>query len=262
MDVLGFVDRQKASFKNGTETREFERFYKVAKCEGDALNVRQTLVYNSSWRTRIFTDNIVLAYPLRNDRTESVIGTVARCVSKYQLGMAKEGFFMRGGLAFDSLFIDDYCVYGKALIDAHEIEQSVAIYPRIVASDTARKHIEEHFGYYREPQDSPPNRFFLLDADGQVFLNYLEYCFTPIQSDEKPDLEALQLHRINIERNLIDFSGQSRIWVKYSWLASYHNFMVNQWREKACLDHSYMVTKKLYRGEPARLCPTIIPKRR
>lgn len=104
------------------------------------------------------------------------------------------------GLTFDSLFIDDYCVYGKALIDAHEIEQSVAIFPRIVVSDAVEKLIKEHFGYYMEPQYSPPNRFFLLDADGQVFLNYLEYCFTPIQSDEAPDLEAMQLHRINAEK--------------------------------------------------------------
>lgn len=52
MDVLGFVERQKASFQNGAEAREFEQFYKIARREGDALNTLQKCIYNSSWRAK------------------------------------------------------------------------------------------------------------------------------------------------------------------------------------------------------------------
>jgi hypothetical protein len=74
------------------------------------------------------------------------------------------GFLVRGGATIDMLHHSSGAVFGKALIDAYEIESRVAVYPRVVLSHniTSRKDWIEnqadivrandglyHFDYFR-----------------------------------------------------------------------------------------------------------------
>jgi hypothetical protein len=262
MDVLGFVEAQKRSFREGRGQTDFQRFYSSVKRELQTLNESEYDPSNPSWRLKIFTDNIVLGYPLRNDHHESVIGNVAMDISRYQLGMARDGYFVRGGMALDSLFIDEYLAYGPALLEAYELEHDVARDPRIVVSKTVRKFLEEHFSYYAQPQDAPQNHVFLLDSDGQIFLNYLEPCFEPLREGDAPDTETLLLHKSHIERGLKDFAANPRVWAKYAWLSSYHNSVVSEWNGEAGLGEEFLVDKKLHRTGPVRISPFLIPAKK
>jgi len=261
MDVLGFEAKQLASIKAGSAEAEFQRFYGTVSRELQGLNATADDPANAPWRLKVFTDNIVIGYPLRDNHAESVICEVTQRISQYQLRMARDGYFVRGGLASGTLFMDEYLAYGPALLEAYRLEHEVARDPRIVISKEVRSLVEAHFCYYTLPQNAPQNRAFLLDPDGQLFLNYLYGCFEPLQSGGPADTETLLIHKEHIEKGLMDYSGDSRVWAKYAWLASYHNFIIHENLGSVGLSSQYLVSNTLHRTSPVRIVPFLIPSR-
>ena len=51
------------------------------------------------------------------------------------LGTALEKeLLFRGGVTIGKLYVDERMIWGKALVDAHDLERKVAIFPRVVIS--------------------------------------------------------------------------------------------------------------------------------
>lgn len=75
-----------------------------------------------------FSDNVVVSIPYDADRVLSSLESLA----KIQLGLAMEGFFLRGAVTIGLLFHDDEIVFGPALNRAYQLESKTAIYPRVL----------------------------------------------------------------------------------------------------------------------------------
>lgn len=265
MDVLGFADSQKESFKNEKGQEEFQRFYSVIRRELDSMNEMHTDPDGDrDWELKVFTDNIVLGYPIWEghlDHAEPEIGSAVFDIARYQLGMAREGYFVRGGLSIGALFMDTYLAYGPALLEAYELEHQTARDPRIVISSVARKLLNKHFTFYAHPEQAPQNRMFLLDSDGQIFVHYLAECFEHIDERCVADRESLGIHKQHIEKGLAEFEANPRVWAKYSWLAKYHDYTLREWAEEANLDKDLNIDRKLHRNAPVKLCPFLVPNK-
>jgi hypothetical protein len=178
------------------------------------------------YRIRIFTDNIVIGYPVRDD-AESELGRVFSLLAYFQLEMVMHGFFLRGAIAVGDLFMDDIVVFGKGLIEAYRGERDKARDPRIILTDSATKAVEKHLKYYASPSHSPQARDLYIDADGQYFLNYLDTIL--IAEDEHgPFYEELDKHKRAVETCLDKYRSRPAIWSKYAWAANYHNFFCDQ----------------------------------
>lgn len=260
MDVLGFSDRQKSVANTSGALQEFQAFHAAINRGLSVLNERVDPKQEPDWAIKVFTDNIILGYPLRWDHHESVIATVAQSISGYQLGMAKDGYFIRGGMSFSDLYMDQNLVYGGALLEAYDLEHTIARDPRIVVSQRVKDLILEHFRYYAQPQYAPQNNYFLLDSDGQIFVHYLECCFLDKYGSQINDLDTLGSHKEHIEKGLASYARQPRVLAKYAWLANYHNFTISSWREKAGLSDDHFVCGRLYRPSPVNICPFLIPE--
>lgn len=76
---------------------------------------------------------------------------------------------MCGGIAIGELFIDDTIVWGKGLIKAYEIENSLAVFPRVIISKEVIKK------YDREKKESSLNlnAMIVKDKDGLDYINFL-----------------------------------------------------------------------------------------
>lgn len=192
---------------------------------------------------------------------ESEIGNATDSIAGYQLAMAREGYFVRGGLSVGDLFMDQYLAYGPALLEAYKIESEIARDPRIVVCPKTRRLIERHFTFYHQPQHAPQNTYFLLDSDGQIFVHYLVNCFEPGDEGCVVDEVTLGIHKQHIEKGLVDFAGNPRVWAKYDWLAKYHDYTVNERWRGVEVDQSLRIDHKLHRLAPARLCPFMVPPR-
>jgi len=240
-DIVGFENITLEALKQKKGGDLLARLHKVISNFAD--NYKE-------WDIKFFTDNIVIGQPTRADDTsESDFGFTIIPIIEYQLSMALNGFFLRGGFTIGSLFLDDYIVFGSALLEAHEIEQSLAREPRIVLSEDVLKLLKIHVGYYGKPEISPQFNEILIDSDGNAFINYLTSLI-----DDADDLESLsdawdglEKHKLHIESGLVKYRTKPDIWSKYYWLANYHNYFCEEVRHLKGYNRKFRIYSRLLR---------------
>lgn len=96
---------------------------------------------NVSDGVKMFSDNILI---YSESATEKDVQSVVSSVAHIQWSVMKEfNLFIRGGIVIGRLDKipeegSDYII-GKAIVEAHEMESTEAIYPRVVVSDAVAK---------------------------------------------------------------------------------------------------------------------------
>lgn len=105
---------------------------------------------------KIFSDNILFAIKLKKEDEKTKIEKLINIIANVQNEMLRYGYLTRGSIALGEFFHNDMIIYGKALVDAVEMEEKDAIYPRVIV----QKEIYELLLQY-----------FLKDEDGLFFLN-------------------------------------------------------------------------------------------
>jgi hypothetical protein len=237
LDVLGFTQSMRLAYAGGDAAQlltsfrsalddAYERFQ--GKEWERIIGPEKAATETDAWHVKAFTDNIVIGYPVhpREPDAEAELGSLLLAIRDYQLEMTVRGFFLRGGVSIGELYMDDEIVFGDALIEAYETEQTAARDPRIVVSKSAQAHVRQHFGFYGHPADSPHNEVLLKDVDGQLFVNYLGAAYD--EEPELPDWSKILQHQRAVEASLDKFKENPPIWSKYAWVANYHNFLCQE----------------------------------
>ena len=226
LDVLGFTQAVREAERQGKSAELLEKFSFLVRnwftTLGDVFAIEWEQQRQREYR--VFTDNVIVGGPLSAGSRADLQFTIED-LALLQLGLLAEGFFVRGGMSVGQLWIDDLVVYGGALIDAHEAEQR-ARSPRIVLHENAvsivTHEVRLYFNTYRERRGHRFTDAILVDRDGKWFINYLARLFDRGMFD--PDYAALDLHRSTVEAKLEQYTGDERIYPKYQWCASYHNY--------------------------------------
>lgn len=251
IDVLGFNKKIEDSFKSKNEHDLFLRFHSVAN---PFLKQMNEDLKDSYLCAKVFTDNIVLAYPLISDDGESEFGFTIWTLLEYQLHMALEGFFVRGGLAIGDLFMDDYMVYGTGILNAYGLENKIARDPRIVLSDEVTERLRSHLKFYANPKSSPQNHHVLIDADGKAFLNYLSELIYDDGEEYLVNWDDLAKHKEQIIKAVEENYSNPEIWSKYFWLVNYHNYFCSeQVASYKGYNTSFLIPEKYARRNPENL---------
>lgn len=180
----------------------------------------------SRFAVRAFTDNIVIGRPIFGDG-ESDLGRMITNSGEYQLALAREGFFVRGAITIGPHYMDQYAVFGPALVEAYDIESKRAVYPRIVLSESARVLVKHHVGYYAGGAiNSPHDSEILIDDDGEWFVNYLDAARLDNDPELLPGYERLvRRHRRRLRAKILAHQRDRRVLEKYLWTGRYHNFV-------------------------------------
>lgn len=156
-----------------------------------------------------------------------------------QIECLNRGILIRGGLTIGQVHIGlngEGPVFGPAMVRAYEIEQSEAIYPRIMIDESA---IEEFIndpllwqeGQFDENDLEMAQRYIAVGEDGSYFLDYLSAADAGEFDDgEIGRFSFLVRHRDLIEQQLQ--STQGRVRRKFIWLANYHNHFVARLRTR------------------------------
>lgn len=84
-------------------------------------------------RLTTFSDNVVFSKPF----AESDVSWLLQSLAITQLGLAVQGFWVRGAVTVGALHHDDHIVFGPALNRAHHLESKVACFPRILIDEPA-----------------------------------------------------------------------------------------------------------------------------
>ena len=174
----------------------------------------------SRFKSMIFSDNILFFAPYDSEIDMlNLANNLIYGLSQFLFQYTKSNIFFRGAITAGQLFYDEklHFVFGTGLVRAYELESNIAIYPRIVI-DTCLK-------------PSPILVGWAQDEDGIWYADYLTLGYallcnphngeTPIPHDEF--LSYIVSHKNGICSALEKYKTNDRVYIKYRWLASYHN---------------------------------------
>ncbi|MGD0544808.1 MAG: nitroreductase family protein [Candidatus Acidiferrales bacterium] len=171
-----------------------------------------------------FSDHVVRTVPLDGLGGDEILATVQFELSQIQhvqANLVVNGIFVRGAMTRGSIYINDEIVFGPALVHAYEMEQKVAIYPRIVVDrTTVIAGMQSAVG--KENMTRLCEDYLFYGEDEQWSVNYLQ------AGDELGErLTLLKGHSKVLRRKLSEISD-SAVLAKFRWLADFQNSIVAQ----------------------------------
>ncbi len=191
IDILGTKERLK---KNDTD-EVFKNIYMpffladVIMPKAESFDVKDIKI-------KIFSDNILFAYPIDNSDDKDEVFDVYERLSNFLtffLSMfVSEGILFRGAITLGELYINDLMVWGEGLVTVVELEENVSIYPRIILGEDLLKifdkfslsgfQYEQKFNCMRDSDDCVFFNFFNYE-DPQYMDSYLELAFKHINEE-------------------------------------------------------------------------------
>lgn len=156
-----------------------------------------------------------------------------------QIACIRNGILIRGATTIGQMHLGpnfEGPVFGPALVDAYEMEDSEVVYPRIVVMDDALDIHRETRSLWIEGHDYDDEKKFLdrllkRDGAGPHYIDYLRVSFDEFD-DPLLDWPAfLGKHKDLVQKGLQSVTP-ARVTRKYSWLKEYHNEVIAEVLER------------------------------
>ena len=150
---------------------------------------------------KIFSDNILLAIELKenDEQRENKIAILFNTVANIYNEILRYGYLMRGAIVEGEFFHNDIIVYGKGLVEAVQLEENIAKYPRIIV----KTKVNEANSWY----------YLMKDSDEEVFLNIFRLC-------EGVDGATFKINLLGL---LKKYKNNKKIKEKIMWMINYFN---------------------------------------
>ncbi|MBN1227959.1 MAG: hypothetical protein JXA79_13265 [Deltaproteobacteria bacterium] len=168
-DILGYSHLSNQAIHSGNEVSFLEKLHSALS--NAYKRIREHAggrKGDSFYAVKVFTDNIVIGYPVHRfdfDAGEPEFGDILGIFSEFQVGLAVEGFLLRGGIAFGDHYMDNDIVFGDALLEAVAQDKGGGP-PRISLAPSAIEIVHRQLGFYGDPSWAPQHEDLLKDADG------------------------------------------------------------------------------------------------
>lgn len=159
---------------------------------------------------RTFSDNVMVSV---EDGSDGALRFLCHYASRIQeLILREHGLLLRGAITKGNLYFDNQFVYGTGLVQAVELEENVAVYPRII--------IDRKLG--NEDYILRSRHTIFSDKDGYSYINFLNYYDPHINPNGERDGNWIQLKR-SIERAINEMSSNQDLTPKRLWLSSFYD---------------------------------------
>ncbi len=158
IDLLGFEEYSTRTDDESTGKRKEVLDYLLSLSALRGESDVQSIVHESGKTISIkpaistFSDHIVISYPLGPITAEmelderfnlvAIIGQFSFLLTQMAVSALRIGFLVRGGATIGKLYHAQGVVFGKALVDAYQIESRTSIYPRVVLSHKITSRLE------------------------------------------------------------------------------------------------------------------------
>jgi hypothetical protein len=228
IDILGFKDTVKNTIdeKTGIEIPyNTERINSLLDEEHLCLNVKEYFLGEAKIVGKVisqFSDTIVVSY-----LKESAIHHILLDVYLLCTMALEKGFLFRGAIVCGKVFHTKRKIFGPALIKAYKMENSMAIFPRIVIDEDILDIAKGSYSKYSNPDAEYNNmmKFVFKDFDGIYFINYIDKLYTGVDCGSKGEQEHLRWLCENIKELEIKIDMDYSI--KYLWLKEKYNLALS-----------------------------------
>ena len=247
IDVLGFSDKIKNTMKNDKEDEtKTEKIYNlfrdaqslINKKYPDSVNGESTKVANQ------FSDSILISHSFTEKAGvfHILADVLFLCVAALQ-----KGFLFRGAIVCDKLCHEETIIFGPALVNAVEMEKSLAIYPRIILNkeiiDIAEKYPADWPS--KNEQTKVINKLISKDFDGLYYINYFD-AINYVVGENDGVLEYFNSLRIIIDNLEKDQKDKICLRSKYLWIKEKYNNTLKGLQKNYCNDHVKIDSPDLY----------------
>ena len=213
-DLLGTKDYLK---ENDVDKVFKHIYYQFLFAEKDLPNMKNMGL--EKLKIKIFSDNFLFAYPISNhDDKEEVYEAYDRlgvALKPFLSWFTSQGILFRGAITLDKLSVNEVMVWGKGLIAVVDIEEKIAIYPRVIIA----KDLLRIFDAFNVSEEEYELKFSCIkDTDGFVCYNFLNDVSDEVTKNFIDKAKAQIDQKIKAEE-----SGQARdrILQKYYWFKNY-----------------------------------------
>ena len=169
-----------------------------------------------------FSDSVVVSCPVHKENAAKVL-----CQDVVWLirSLLKRGIIVRGGVAVGRMYHHQNVVLGEAMIEAHRLEQTVAIYPRVVVQDAV--NYAERLWFPSEPPHcftSHARPSIAVDHDGISFLDAfsVEFHMAPFLDSSTDFFSQTRVHLVRLRDEARDARVPGPL-VKVNWLVNQFN---------------------------------------
>ena len=242
LDILGFSNI----------IRDQERSLELFEAVSDAVEKTRAMIKNLtserqtpfSLTFRVFSDNIIVSCgynPGAEDPERCWQNTVAitsvlmvQAVLQTDL-LCNHGILSRGGTVLGDYFRNDDFVFGRALVDAYNLEET-ADTPRMVVDEKVVETYSESATRAQLPiSDAILGHLFMRDSDLETYVHYLNASsiLENILSQGKTPRNGPSLldeHRRGLMKAIADnkksILEDRKLRRKYAWAVRYHNDVV------------------------------------
>ena len=174
----------------------------------------------SRFKSLIFSDNILFFAPYTSETDMlNLSGNLIYGLCEFLFQYPKSELFFRGAITAGPLYYDKklHFVFGSGLIRAHELENNIAKYPRVIIDDCLKP--------------TPISVGWVQDAEEKWYIDYLTLAYVWLCDDRNgvPSMKKekalfhLREHKESIQSALLKYQENEEVYPKYKWLAEYHN---------------------------------------
>lgn len=235
MDFLGFSE-----IVDETDTNTAALLNLVGAM--DRLGEIGDTTFLKSQKVTQFSDSIVASYRITEPSAVfHLLNAIALCV----IDLAYRGYLVRGGVTAGRLFHTTKHIVGPAMIDAYNLESTVAQVPRVVIDDQllniARNYRDEM--HSEDDEADYVSHFMTRDRDNRYFFDYVSHRSVIEITGGEQDLYPEYLHLLGQKINEGLAHPDLRVRAKFPWLQMQYQAAIEQ-VEALALEHPFRI------GEP------------
>ncbi len=234
-DVLGF--KNLVNSRSGSEVIEIlNTFRRLSRGDEEApVHTMSDARLYSQVHTEVVSDAIVRSRTVETQQNSGPLAWELLDLLHIQIECVGRGMLIRGATTIGHMHLGinfDGPVFGPALIEAYETEDSEVVYPRIaIHEDVLEYHKDNPWlwmeGHSYDHEKETLDHILAKDGSGFYFIDYLRASLGEIDGEYSGWIEFLQRHKELIDEGLSAIrSGAIRR--KYSWLKSYHNMVIDE----------------------------------
>lgn len=245
IDILGFknfIDENKSSA--GVDLIKEITIHFQEKCSEGHMTL--TRCYKETFN--FFSDTIIITLPFYlfnagvipevNINVDNLryLHLISIYTADIQNHLLKYGLLSRGCVHIGDIYHNKNTWFGPGLVEAHEHESKLAIYPRVIFTKTAAAHFQVEL-------DKSHAREFPKDPfDGRYYVNPFSWIHCHFDGEFA---EALDSAKLIIIKNLDELNecNKTKALEKWIWIAKYFNYFVNsEWMKTV---HGDTLPKKI-----------------
>jgi len=194
-DILGYKDILKRNL-----IPESELIQHIDQITNTVLNAKNPMFGGQRGKVHCFSDNFAISVKVRIDKEIILILEALVLIMQKLQGklLAEFGLFIRGSIVQGNLYVNRNFIFGEGLIKAYEIENELAIYPRIVVEYNLVKEVVKYVESYFEYIDEQPPE--IINEQNYNYL-FREFLFRNKSDNNEEENEKYNFQTIRIRKD-------------------------------------------------------------